>query len=120
MQSRHQPSAAAGSSLRVSSPRGGGMRPDYKRKFGNFYYVTVIQMSNSIIAIFTLCLPVVFLGIYGIREYVLPALRTGILQARGRTYERSHHPFRFWGGIVFWFATLFIGIISLYAMVSRI
>jgi hypothetical protein len=34
--------------------------------------------------------------------FVRPALRTGVLQARGRTYDRSGQPVRFWLGIVFW------------------
>ena len=36
--------------------------------------------------------------------FVMPALRTGILQARGRTYSREGEPIRFWLGIVFWIA----------------
>ena len=33
---------------------------------------------------------------------VLPAIRTGRLQARGRIYERNEQPIRFWLGIVSW------------------
>jgi hypothetical protein len=34
--------------------------------------------------------------------FVQPALRTGVLQARGRTYDRNEQPVRFWLGIAFW------------------
>ena len=37
-----------------------------------------------------------------IRWFVVPALGTGVLQARGRTYSRAGEPVRFWGGITFW------------------
>jgi hypothetical protein len=34
--------------------------------------------------------------------FVQPALRTGVLQARGRKYDRNEQPVRFWLGIAFW------------------
>src|SRR5262245_8759212 len=48
---------------------------------------------------------------------VAPALKTGVLQARGRTYSRAEQPVRFWLGIVFWIVmagltTLFVYLIS--------
>jgi hypothetical protein len=53
-------------------------------------------------------LPVMF--VHGAVSHVLPALRTGRLQARGRVYERKGQPIRFWLGIAFWIfsAVLFI------------
>jgi hypothetical protein len=36
--------------------------------------------------------------------FVRPALQSGVLQARGRTYDRSEQPVRFWLGITFWIA----------------
>jgi hypothetical protein len=35
---------------------------------------------------------------------VLPALRTGILQARARTYSRAEQPVQFWLGVTVWIA----------------
>jgi hypothetical protein len=39
---------------------------------------------------------------YGAVKLVKTALKTGVLQARGRTYNRFSEPKRFWAGIVFW------------------
>ena len=36
--------------------------------------------------------------------FVRPALRTGVLQARRRTYSRAGQPILFWLGITFWIA----------------
>ena len=40
----------------------------------------------------------------GLHRFVLPALRTGILQARGRSYRRVEQPFQFWLGVTVWIA----------------
>jgi hypothetical protein len=45
-------------------------------------------------------LPVMF--VHGAVSHVLPALRTGRLQARGRVYEKKEQPIRFWLGMAFW------------------
>jgi hypothetical protein len=37
---------------------------------------------------------------------VVRGLRTGELEARGRSYFRVQHPLRYWFGIVFWMALL--------------
>jgi hypothetical protein len=52
---------------------------------------------------------VLFLGTWGyalvaLHRFVLPALRTGILQVRGRTYARAEQAVLFWLGITFWIA----------------
>ena len=51
---------------------------------------------------------IVFFGwicaVNAIRQLAVPALRTGVLQARGRTYRRDKEPVRFWLGVFFWMA----------------
>jgi len=37
-----------------------------------------------------------------VRNLAWPALRSGTLQARGRTYGRASEPVRYWSGVIFW------------------
>jgi hypothetical protein len=41
-------------------------------------------------------------AIFGLFRFVRPALRSGVLEVRGRSYSRSAEPLLFWFGVVFW------------------
>ena len=41
-------------------------------------------------------------SLFALHWFVRPALRSGVLQARGRTYDRTEKPVMFWLGIAFW------------------
>ena len=57
-------------------------------------------MADYVVLVILICLPVFMIP--GAWSHVVPALRTGVLQARGRVYERDQQPVRFWLGIAFW------------------
>jgi len=41
-------------------------------------------------------------SLFALHRFVRPALRSGVLQARGRTYDRAERPVMFWLSIGFW------------------
>lgn len=43
-------------------------------------------------------------SLFALHRFVRPALRSGVLQARGRTYDRNEKPVLFWIAIAFWIA----------------
>jgi hypothetical protein len=64
-------------------------------------------MSDSLwlgLSVFALFLWTWGYALCALHWYVQPALRTGVLQARGRAYSRETEPVRFWIGIVAWIA----------------
>jgi hypothetical protein len=60
-------------------------------------------MAEYVVLVILLVCPIFFIP--EAWAHVAPALRTGVLQARGRVYERDEQPVRFWLGIVFWIGT---------------
>jgi len=61
-------------------------------------------MSENLLSLFLFGLLVWTCGymLGALHWFVLPALKTGFLQARGRTYSRAEQPVRCWLGITFW------------------
>ena len=47
------------------------------------------------------------------------ALRTGELEARGRSYFRAQQPRRFWFGIVFWIAMIALTVFAATAVITH-
>jgi hypothetical protein len=73
-------------------------------------------MADYVILVILLVGTVFFIP--GAWSHVAPALRTGVLQARGRVYERDKQPVRFWLGIVFWLgmSMLFVVMLVFYSL----
>jgi hypothetical protein len=57
------------------------------------------------VIVVNLCLALVMS--YSLIAIVLPGLKSGVLQARGRTYSRKSETKRFWMGIAFWLIITF-------------
>jgi hypothetical protein len=61
-------------------------------------------MNQNLLLLFVFAIVIWTCGymLAALHWFVVPALKTGVLQARGRTYSRAQQPVRFWLGIVFW------------------
>lgn len=76
-----------------------------------------------IAVIFALMSLILAFATAAIRNLAVPALRSGTLQARGRTYSRASEPIRYWSGILFWiclFALSLLGFVLAAADIVRL
>jgi hypothetical protein len=72
---------------------------------GNWIALFIFGILSPYLALFH-CLPV-----------AIRALKTGELEARGRSYFRDKQPKRFWAGIAFWFALVALSFFAAYVVI---
>ena len=75
-------------------------------------------MADWIVLIIFLALPILLLPVAP--RLVWRALRTGELEARGRSYFRSEQPRRFWFGIVFWIVMTALSLVGAVGVTWRV
>lgn len=69
-----------------------------------------------VVPIFGIAFPLLIFWM--IPPLVWHALRTGELEARGRSYFRDQQPKRFWAGIIFWILMMAVALFTSYVVLS--
>jgi hypothetical protein len=57
-------------------------------------------------------------GLIGFIKFAIPAMITGVIQARGRIYTRNDHTTRFYIGISFWIVLMLMGLVTTFVLIN--